>query len=99
MPTMSLQIPSEQLRAALADFRNLEAEATTVRNTVDSSVRGIGASWYGPASVAYNAEIDNWISDYQRMVAQPMTALLDWFTNMIGIMEQVEVTNTSSATT
>lgn len=94
MATMSLQIPSEELRAALAEFRGLEAEAQTVRNTVDSSIRGIGASWYGPASVAYNAEIDSWLSDYQRMVAQPMTQLLLWFENMIAIMEQVEATNT-----
>lgn len=94
MPSNTLDIPVEELRAALAQFRDLESQAESVRTTVDTSVRGIGASWYGPAATAYNAEIDAWTADYQRMVAQPMTALLNWFQQMIVIMEQVEAENT-----
>lgn len=89
----TLNIPLPQLQAALSQFQQLEQQAINVRTTVDTTVRGIGAGWYGPARNSYNAEIDSWLSDYQRMVADPMTALLSWFHNMIQIMQQVETTN------
>ncbi|GAA1390790.1 hypothetical protein GCM10009661_82540 [Catellatospora chokoriensis] len=89
----TLDIPVAELRAALQQFRELEQEAEQVRNAVDGGVRGIGNSWYGQARTAYNAEIDNWLADYQRMVAQPMTQLTNWFQQMIVIMEDVEAQN------
>lgn len=96
MATNTLNIPLPELQSALGQFQELEQQAIAVRTTVDTTVRGIGASWYGPARNAYNVEIDNWLSDYQRMVADPMTALLSWFRNMIQIMQQVEADNAGS---
>ncbi|GAA1422761.1 hypothetical protein [Catellatospora coxensis] len=89
----TLDIPVAELQMALQQFRELEQEAERVRRAVDEGVRGIGSHWYGPARATYNAEIDNWLSDYQAMVAQPMDQLLGWFQNMIMIMQDVEASN------
>ncbi|MFI7608301.1 WXG100 family type VII secretion target [Micromonospora sp. NPDC049366] len=89
----TLDIPVAELQAALQQFRELEQEAERVRRAVDEGVRGIGSHWYGPARTAYNAEIDNWLADYQTMVAQPMSQLLNWFQSMIVIMQDVEASN------
>ncbi len=90
----TLNIPIEQLEAAKAEFLALQGRAEAIRTTVDTSVRGIGSSWYGAARDAYNAEINLWIDDYQTNVNAPMNNLLLWFDNMIEIMRGVEVANT-----
>jgi WXG100 family type VII secretion target len=93
MATMNLQIDADQLRAALAEFNQYSAQVETIRKTVDGSIRGIGASWYGPARTSYDAVINNWLEDYQTTVNAPLQALIVWFGQMIEIMEAAEAQN------